>query len=185
MDAATQSMIRNLEEKTGRTLAEWVTLLHGSGKEKHGEMVSWLKAEHGLTHGYANLVALTARGSVGGDEGPTEEKEEALFTGRKADLRPIYERVREVLTGLGSDIEASPKKTYVSFRRKKQFAVVQPSTATRLDVGLNLKGVEPSGRLESAAGFSAMCTHRVRLETVGEVDDELAGWLRRAYEGAT
>jgi len=99
-------------------------------------------------------------------------------------LKPAYDAVREAILGFGDDVEPSPKKAYVSFRRKKQFVLVQPSTATRLDVGLNLKGVEPSGRLESAEGFNAMCTHRVRVESAGAVDAELVAWLRRAYEAA-
>jgi predicted transport protein len=184
MDAATETMIRNLEEKTGRGLDEWVGVVRKSGLEKHGEIVKLLKAEHGFTHGYANLVAIAARGGLSAPEGSTEDQEAALFTGRKSGLKPAYDAVRAAIVGLGSEVEASPKKAYVSFRRKKQFALVQPSTATRLDVGLSLKGVEPSGRLESAEGFNAMCTHRVRVESAGAVDAELVAWLRRAYEAA-
>jgi hypothetical protein len=152
--------------------------------DKHGEMVKLLKSDHGFTHGYANLVAHAARDGLGGPEGTVDDKEGALFDGRKEALKPIYAALKEALAGLGDDVEVSPKKTYVSFRRKKQFALAQPSTASRLDLGLNLKGVEPSGRLESAAGFNAMCTHRVRLEGANEVDSELAAWLRGAYEAA-
>jgi hypothetical protein len=78
----------------------------------------------------------------------------------------------------------SPKKTYVSLRRSKQFALVQPSTKTRLDVGLNLKGVPPAGRLEASGSFNAMCTHRVRVETAADVDAALIGWMRDAYDRA-
>jgi len=48
------------------------------------------------------------------------------------------------------------KKGYLSIRRSKQFAIIQPSTATRVDVGIQLKGVEPTGRLEPSGGFNAM-----------------------------
>src|SRR6266404_3003816 len=54
------SLIRNLEEKTGRSLDAWVAIARGSGVSKHGQVVAFLKKEHGLTHGYANQIALRA-----------------------------------------------------------------------------------------------------------------------------
>ena len=53
-----------------------------------------------------------------------------------------------------------------------------------MDLGLNLKGVAPEGRLEASGSFSAMCTDRVRLESVKDVDAELVGWLEQAYDKA-
>lgn len=88
------------------------------------------------------------------------------------------------LEGKTPDVEVAPKKANVSLRRNKQFALVQPSTATRFDVGLNLKGVSPSGRLEASGSFSAMVSHRVRVESVKCVDKELIGWLKQAYDQA-
>lgn len=72
----------------------------------------------------------------------------------------------------------------LSLRRSKQFGLIQPSTATRVDVGLNLKGTAPKGRLEASGSFNSMCTHRVRLEAAKDVDAELIGWLRKAYDNA-
>ena len=60
--------------------------------------------------------------------------------------------------------------------------MIQPSTATRVDLGLILKGVEPQGRLEVSGSFNAMFTHRIKLGRLDDVDDEVVGWLRRAYE---
>ena len=94
------------------------------------------------------------------------------------------EQRRAVLAAVkkfGADVEISPKKAYVSLRRNKQFAIIQPSTATRLDVGINLKGVEPAGRLEPSGSFNAMVSHRVRVSKPDEVDKELLGWLKKAY----
>jgi hypothetical protein len=53
-----------------------------------------------------------------------------------------------------------------------------------VDIGINLKGTEPAGRLEASGSFSAMVSHPVRLTEIGEVDDELLGWLRLAYQAA-
>jgi hypothetical protein len=181
-----QSMIRNLEEKTGRSLGQWVGLVRGQKLGKHGEIVKWLKGEHALGHGYANLVAQQALAAAGAGvgEGSGDELVEAQYSGTKAALRPIYEAIVAAVQGFGSDVEISPKKTYVSLRRSKQFALVQPSTATRVDIGIQLKG-EPAGkRLEASGSFNAMVSHRVRLASAREVDRELVGWLKRAYNGA-
>ena len=68
-------------------------------------------------------------------------------------------------------------------RRRKQFAILQPAS-TRVDVGLVLKDVPVSGRLEAGATFNAMFTHRVRVEAADDVDPQLEGWLHQAYDGA-
>lgn len=181
-DEMLDSMIRNLEEKTGRSLDAWIAQVRGEGLERHGEIVKWLKGEHGLGHGYANLVASRALASpaAAGEEGLVA----AQYAGAKAALRPIYDTLAAAVASFGTDVEIAPKKTCVSFRRSKQFALVQPSTATRVDVGIQLKGVEPAGRLEASGSFNAMVSHRVRLSAAAEIDDELIGWLRAAYDRA-
>lgn len=183
VDEATQTMIDNLMEKTGKSLEEWVAVVHSTGLEKHKEMLQYLQNEHGLTYGYANLVALTARGSgIAASSG--EELLEEQYKGAKAAMRPIYEALIDSVTAFGDDVEIAPKKTYVSLRRKRQFAIFQPTTATRMDVGINLKGTAPAGRLEASGSFNSMVTHRVRVTRTEEVDDELVSWLRQAYQAA-
>lgn len=177
------SMLTNLKDKTGRTLPEWLELVRASGLTKHGEIVKHLKAEHQLGHGYANLVAHEA---LAEGKPPTSEDAlvEAQYAGAKAALRPVYEALLAAVVAFGPDVEVSPKKGYVSLRRSKQFALVQPSTASRLDVGIQLKGVPAEGRLEASGSFNAMVSHRVRVGSVAEVDAELVDWLRRAYEAS-
>jgi predicted transport protein len=178
------SMIENLKEKTGKSLDDWLKIAKTSKLAKHGEIVKHLKEKHDLTHGYANLVAHKFLGSDAGSAEYTDDLVTAQYAGPKASLRPIYDALLMKITSFGSDVEVSPKKTYVSLRRSKQFAIVQPSTATRLDVGINLKGLKPSGRLEASGSFNAMVSHRVKLEKAGDIDAELIGWLKQAYEAA-
>ena len=87
------------------------------------------------------------------------------------------------MSSFGSDVDLAPKKGYVSVRRKKQFAILQPASA-RLDVGIQLKGVVPNDRLEASGSFNAMLSHRVRVTTLNQVDEQLIGWLKQAYEAA-
>lgn len=174
------AMEANMKEKTGKTLRQWFTIAKRSGETRHGAVVKHLKGEHGLTHGYANLVAhrFLAPAEDGGD--PIE----TLYQGPKAALRPIHDAIIKAVKGFGADVELAPKKTYVSLLRSKQFALVQPSTRTRVDLGLKLPGEAPGDRLEASGSFNSMVTHRVRLSGPEDVDAEVIGWLRAAYERA-
>jgi len=184
MEQAVASMVKNLEEKTGKSLAAWVAIAKKSGFAKHGEIVKHLKTDHGLTHGYANMVAHQALGSDATSMAQEGDLVEGQYSGEKAGLRPIYDKLIAAVQKFGSDIEISPKKAYVSVRRSKQFAIVQPTTKTRIDVGINLKGVKAAGRLEASGSFNAMVSHRVRVEKAADVDAELIAWLRQAYDAA-
>ena len=177
------SMIAGLKEKTGKSLDEWLILLKPMGLSKHKDIVTLLKNGHGLTHGFANMIALQAIGSDSHTANDGEALVKAQYAGKKAALEPLYYAVIKGVQQFGN-VEIAPKKAYVSLRRQKQFAILQPSTATRLDVGMVLKEVEPGDRLELAGSFNAMMTHRVRLENLSDVDKELFAWLRKAYEQA-
>ncbi len=178
------AMIAGLKEKTGKDLKEWLAIIRAAGVGKHKEMMVLLKSEHGLTHGFANMIALQALGTDSQTATDDESLIDVQYTGAKAALRPIYDAVLAAVRRFGEDVEASPKKAYVSLRRKKQFAIVQPSTSTRVDVGLVLKGVEPDERLEAAGTFNAMMTHRVRLTKSADLDKTLVAWLKKAYDQA-
>jgi hypothetical protein len=176
-------MEANIAENTGKSVSDWVGAVKASGLEKHGQIVKWLKSDHDFTHGYANLVAHRALQSSN-LEADDDDLVAAQYAGPKADLKPIYDRIIALAEGFGEGLEIAPKKSYVSLRHRKQFALVQPSTRTRVDLGINLKGQAPEGRLEASGSFNAMVTHRVRLEAPGDVDDEVAGWLQAAFDAA-
>jgi hypothetical protein len=173
-------MIANMPEKTGKSLEQWVGIAKKCGEAKHGAIVSFLKSQHALGHGYANLVAqrtLSADAPAG-----DEDLVSAQYAGARAGLKPIHDAIVAAAKKLGSDVEISPKKTGVSLRRARQFVLIQPATNTRIDLGLKLDDVPLGGRLEKWP--NTMCTHRVRLETLKDVDRELLGWIRKAYEQA-
>lgn len=180
VDAATQTMIDNLPAKTGRALDEWFMLLDAAGLDKHGQAVAWLKSEHGVTHGFANLV-VTMHRQRGAAPASSDDLVDAQYAGAKAPLRAILDRILAEVTAFGDDVEVAPKKTGVSLRRGKQFALVEVPSAKRVSVGLNLRGDAPTERLRAASG---MCTHRVDVTTEADVDGELIAWLREAYSRA-
>jgi hypothetical protein len=179
------AMVANMKSKTGKTLEQWLAIARRTGAEKHGQIVKALKTDHDLTHGYANLVAhKLLKSDAGSKAAGGTDLVSAQYAGPKADLKPIYDAVIKAASSLGKDVEIAPKKTYVSLRRSKQFAIVQPSTRTRVDLGINLKGEPAAGRLEKSGGFNAMVSHRVRLEKPTDVDKDVKAWLRKAWSEA-
>jgi predicted transport protein len=180
MEAA---MVANFPEKTGKPLEQWLALVKKGKLAKHGEIVAWLKDEHGMGHGFANLVAHRHLNPPGAAPAG-DDLVAAQYAGKKEALKPLYDTLAAAVAKFGPDVVFEPKKAYVSLRRSKQFGLIQPSTATRLDVGIQLKGVAPTARLEASGSFSAMVSHRVRVESAADIDAELVGWLKQAYQAS-
>ena len=167
------TMLANIPKNTGKALPEWIRIIKKSGHEKHGTILKFLKEEHGVSHGFANLIASKAH-----ETGEEVDLVAAQYSGAKVSLQPVYAKIISFAQSLGSDVEIAPKKASVSLRRKKQFALITPATKSRIDLGLALKGLEPTERLET---YNAMCSHRVRLETASDFDDEAQDWMKEAY----
>jgi len=180
VEAGLQSQIRNIEAAYGRSIDEWMGLISATGLQRHGEIVAWLKTEQGLTHGAANRVALVYLAAAAPP--PPADPVAALYADRPASVRAIHDRIWGIVDGLG-EVEVAPKKGYLSLRHRTQFAMIKPA-AKHVDLGLILPGEPVTERLESAATFNALFTHRVRVRSEAEVDDQLAGWIRDAYHWA-
>jgi predicted transport protein len=183
IDKATQTQIANIEKATGKKINEWYAIVNNSGFTKHGELVNFLKEKHGFTHGNANTVVHFAKQSHAGSAENDTDWIAEQFKGKEK-LKPWYDKIMAEINKFGKDIEIAPKKTYVSLRRKKQFAIIQPSTKERLDVGLNIKGVATSGNVEEGAKWNAMCTHRIRVEDEKKINKDLFNWIKQAYDQA-
>jgi predicted transport protein len=183
MEKADVTMLENIKKNYGKSLEEWINVVKKRKLEKHGEILKFLKEKHGFTHGYANLVSLKARGSDAGSAESTDQLIIDQYKG-KENLKPIYDAIIKEIVKFGKDIEIAPKKAAVSLRRKRQFALVQPTTKTRIDLGLKLKGKGVLGKLGDSGPFGTMCTHRVKIETPSEVDKEVISWLKEAYNSA-
>ncbi len=180
-----ETMIKNLKEKSGRTLSQWLTLVKKSKLEKHGLIVKMLKLDHGMTHGFANMVAHHHLKSAAYTSGKAaDELVGNQYAGDKIKLKPIYDALILAVDKFGKDVEISAKKKYVSVRRKKQFAIIQPSTKDRVDVGINLPNAEETLRLEISGSFNSMVSHRVRLTSKKDVNSQLKRWLKQAYDAS-
>jgi predicted transport protein len=183
MDQAEKTMTDNLFKNTGKSLEQWIEIVKQKNFVKHSEIISFLKDEHGFTYGFANLVAHKSKGSDAGSVADTSVLIEKQYKG-KENLRPVYEKLLGEILKFGNDIEVAPKNAYVSLRRKKQFALLQPATKTRFEIGLILKGQEASGMLEIIPTANAMCSHKINIEKEADVTNEVLDWIKAAYVSA-
>lgn len=187
VEQAYETQLKNIQVKTGKTLDQLVLFIQKSGLTKHGEIREMLKRDLGLGHGDANTLARFYLKSAGEQAGQTQPAPldaviAAIYSGPKAELRPIHDKLMAAIGKFGP-LEIAPKKGYVSLRRKKQFVMIGPTTKARVEVGINLKGLKPTARLiEMPAG--GMSQYKVNLTTAKEVDKELIAWIKQAYDNA-
>lgn len=177
MDKALQTMIDNMPEKTGKSLDQWRQILQQKAFAKHSEALNFLKNEYSVSHGFANTIVHLSKEITSSTDDLLKEQ----YAGKET-LFPIYERLIKVINEFGDDITITPKKGSVSLIRKRQFALIKPSTKKRIDLGLKLKDVVNQGKLEGSGPFGTMCTHRIQLFSLENIDDEVQEWLQVAYQ---
>jgi predicted transport protein len=176
-------MIDNLYKNTGKSLEQWIDIVKKENIAKHGEIINFLKESHGLSYGFANLIAHKSKGSDAGSAGNQDELITKQYQGKEHFIT-VYQKIMGEIEKFGSDIEIAPKNAYVSLRRKKQFALLQPATKTRFEIGIILKGQESQGKLEKINTANSMCSHKINVVGVNDIDDEVIVWLKKAYENA-
>ena len=175
-----QAYLDNIQAKTGKTPEDFQVLAAEKGLTKYSDVMAWLKADYGLGHGHANVIAQIVTKS---DEPKLlpDEKVARLFTGKKEKWRQPYDALLAKLNGFGPDVAVAATNSYISLLHgSKKFGIVQPST-TRLDIGIKLKGAAPTVRFEAAGSWNNMVTHRVRISDPAEIDADVYDWLGRAY----
>lgn len=185
LDKALATQLANIEKRTGKSIAELTQLVQASALVKHGELVALLKSSLGMGHGDANTIVHLARSDTASPVAMAADPGQCLnelYTDKKAALKPVHQKLLAKLSQFG-DYETAPKKTYISYRRNKQFCMIGPATNTAVEIGLNVKDLPLSERLKVMPA-GQMCNYKIRLTDVAEVDAELVGWLKAAYEAA-
>ena len=179
----------SLQAKTSKTLGEWVNLVKNSGTTTQKEQKAWLKEHFKFGTLEANRIVEIAAGEGWGSGSPESYLQaahgcvEAMFTGPKESLRPIYEAVLSLGYGLGEDVKACPCKTIIPLYRHHVFAQVKATTRKRIDLGLALGNLQTPPRLIHTGGYEKKdrITHSIPLTQLDEVDDEVKHWLTVAY----
>jgi len=185
-----QDWIEQLPEKTGRSLEQWLTFIQKKGPKSERERRDWLKNELGLGVNSAWWLAERAEGKGSEDSDPQAYLKAAevyvseMYSGGRAGLIPIYDKLISLAKKLGKDVRICPCKTMVPLYRKHVFAQIKPTTKTRIDLGFALGDMKPKGRLVDTGGFAKKdrITHRIPLTSPEDIDAEVSKWLEAAYD---
>lgn len=189
--AATITQLKNIQSRTGQSIAALQDAVVASGAARHGERRSWLMEHFKLGYGDAHAVALLIgkplpdlAGGTPANAPPAaaDDPLDTLYSGAKSALRPLHDAVMACVRDFGP-FDESPKKAYVSLRRKKQFAMIGPATKDSVEIGLNVRDLpaHPRLKLQPPGG---MCQASTRLTQLSDIDADLVVWLRQAYAAA-
>lgn len=191
--AMMQKSLGELNEKTGRSLQEWIALAKKEGPKEDKARRAWLKAKHKLGTNYAVWISerVEAKGTADLDSPEAYLKAaevyvEEQYAGAKEKLRPVYDELLRLGMSMGAEVKACPCKTIVPLYREHVFAQIKPTTNTRIDLGFALakyKGNFPK-RIIDTDGLAKKdrITHRIELNSVVQIDGEVKKWLKTAYE---
>jgi len=177
---------RLLESRTGQDLAAWNQRIAARNPQDRADepaLRKWLSAE-GVT-GYAQALLIWE--TFGYPQFLVAEAEE-LIDRQYADrpqLRPVFDAVIAAVPALPGPVTIQVRGTLVSLvSPRRTFAVLKPTTKSRVDLGLRLDTTRPGGRLQPARDIG-QATVRIPLTTPGEVDDEVRALLTQAYDENT
>jgi hypothetical protein len=186
----TQKWLAELKQKTGRTRDEWLKVIRKDGPADEKARRDWLREKYGLNTMTATWLAERSFGKGAEMEDPdlylesAERDVDEMFSGGKAQLRPVYDALLKLGLKTGKEAKACPCTTIVPLYRNHVFAQIKPTTQTRIDMGFALGDMKPSGRLIDTGGFAKKdrITHRIPITSLDDIDDEVKRWLKVAYD---
>ncbi len=188
--AMTVKWIGELKQKTGRTLEDWLKLTKKEGPLTEKERREWLKESYGLGTNSAGWLAERSfgKGEEVGDPdvylSAAEDYVEKMFAGKKAGLRPLYDKLLQIGLKTGKDVKACPCQTIVPLYRNHVFAQIKPTTQTRIDLGFALGDMTTPKRLIDTGGYQKKdrITRRIEITSLKDIDDDVKHWLKVAYD---
>lgn len=169
--------MEKLRKETGRSFDEWVAITKKNGPRGKDACWEWLRTKHGFSSRYAWWI-------VSADDRPLYENPaklvDALYSGPRAALRPLHEKIVDEVLALGKDVIATSCKTMVPFYRKHVFAQAKPVDGG-VELALALRETK-SKRFEKASMPGDRLTHRTVIRAPKDLDAEIRAALRAAYE---
>lgn len=179
-----ESIIANLEQKTGKDLEGWLEEMKQRNPVDKKAAKQCLKENHNLGGTTSMVLCDEYFGENRAEDYDPEGLVTEQYSGKKGHLLPVYECLLEICLGLAEDVSAAPCKTFVPLYRNNVFAQIKPATQKRIDLGLALGDHPQEGRLLSTGGYEKKdrITHRIEIETENDIDDEVRGWLSKAYD---
>jgi hypothetical protein len=184
---------RLLKERTGENVVTWNQRIAKEQLNDEKSLRAWLSKQD--VTGYAQSLLVWER--FGYPDFLLASADD-LIDGQYADrpqLRPIFDAIINAAAGLGevtpltsskivevSGVTIQTRKTYVSLvTPRRTFARIQPTTKSRVDLGLRLEGHKPGGRLQPSKIQETMRL-QISLTSVDDIDAEVLNWLQEAYD---
>jgi hypothetical protein len=189
--AMVQKWVAELKPKTGRSLDEWSAHIRKDGPKDLAARREWLKTKYKVGTNTAWWLAERADGQPTWDETPeaylaiAPTYVDEMFAGGKAHLRPLADALMRLALEVAPDIKFCPCKTIIPFYREHVVAQIKPATNTRIDLGLSLGPDVPfTPRLKDTGGLKKKdrITHKIEIARPEDIDVEVEGWLKAAYE---
>ncbi len=187
-----RAIIGNLSARTGRSLEEWIRLVKKEGPASTRERQAWLKTRHKLGMTTAKMIADRADGRGAEETDPdiylatAPRYVDEMYADGRADLRPIHDRLIKGIVKLRPAVRICPCRTMVPVYGTNVVAQIKPTTKTRIDFGLALKGStrKPPKRLLDTGGLEKgdRITHRIPLTDPADIDDEVWTWFEIACD---
>jgi hypothetical protein len=170
--------IRVLEKQTGEGVDRWNRRIAKQGLRHERSLRAWLTGQR--VTGYAqSLLVMERFGYPDFVLASADQLIEQQYADRP-NLRPIFDAIVGTATRCG-DVIVQARKTYVSLvTPRRTFARVQPTTKSRVDLGLRLEERRPTRRLRPSKIHETMPL-QVSLTAPEEVDSEVQKLLEQAY----
>ena len=174
--------IGQLQNATGSGLEHWLARIRDLNPPTEAALREWLGTQGVSGYPRALLVHETF-----GYPDSTVRAADELLDAQYADrptLRPILDAVL-LYAGDLDEVAIQTRTTHVALSGpQRTFAVVQPTTRHRVDLGLRIAmpAAAPSTRLRPTVELGADFPVRIPLTAASQVDSEVAAWLKHAYD---
>ncbi|KAB7530274.1 DUF4287 domain-containing protein [Flagellimonas olearia] len=156
-----EAIIKNLKEKTGKSLEEWVQLILIHELTDKKEIMDFLKSDNRLGH-FQALKIFEHHSGKDIYKDPDKLIDQFFDSER---TRTLFDHVRSKVFEIGDDITLRPCLIYIPFYRNRQFAVLTKTKGDKIILGLNLPEnhtgnglLEPTSKLGGSERINAKTT---------------------------
>ena len=173
----------SMQDRTGKTIEEWVRAVQASGIDPLDQKAvrNWLKSEHNIPQNSQWAIADAAAQATGWQRPSNESYTDSQYAGEKAALRPIFDALRHLAEACGEDVVMEGRGGYTPFVHRRQFMAVEPSSKTKLVLGLRFKNAPVTPLLEEGKA-PGQCTHRIIFTSTDQISPEVRILIKMAYD---
>jgi len=177
------SVATSMQQRTGKTLEEWVKAVQASGIDPLDQKAvrNWLKRAHQIPQNSQWAIADAAAQAAGWQRPTNEGYTDSQYAGDKAALRPFFDALRNLAETCGVDVTMEGRGSYTPFVHNRQFMAVEPSSKTKVTLGLRFKTAPTSPLLEEGKA-PGQCTHRIVFTHAEQISPEIAALIKAAYD---